>query len=175
MYPHAIRLFLLLLIGLSGGTPVKAQPIESSIKAAGIDMMRALMRKDYDSFSLYMHPKIIEMAGGRDKMIRKLDTASQVMVQFGAIRRITIGNPYKVVRYHNQWQATLPQTTVATFFSGTITLETTLIAISADEGKHWYFIDTNLYDMQEVKQQLPDLSPDLVIPPRKEPVIKADQ
>jgi hypothetical protein len=52
---------------------------------------------------------------------------------------------------------------------GEVYLETSLIAISMDKGKNWYFIDTNVYKADKIKTALPDLSPKLVIPPQKEP------
>lgn len=54
---------------------------------------------------------------------------------------------------------------------GNVTFETTLIAISPDEGKHWYFVDTSVYNVKDVKKAVPDLSPQLVIPPAKPPKI----
>jgi hypothetical protein len=52
---------------------------------------------------------------------------------------------------------------------GNLALETTLIAISSDGGKNWYFIDTSVYNVNDLKKAMPDLSPDLVIPPAKPP------
>jgi len=52
-----------------------------------------------------------------------------------------------------------------------ITAETTLIVISNDKGKTWWFIDTNVYNIDSLKNILPDLSAELVIPERKKPKI----
>lgn len=42
--------------------------------------------------------------------------------------------------------------------------ESTLIAISTDNGKNWYFVDTPGKDIQTMKKALPNLSGELVIP-----------
>jgi hypothetical protein len=44
-----------------------------------------------------------------------------------------------------------------------------MIVISPDDGKTWWFIDTNVYKADKLRNILPDLSPELVIPPMKKP------
>jgi hypothetical protein len=58
---------------------------------------------------------------------------------------------------------------------GKIELETSLIAISNDGGKNWTFIDTSIYNVKDVKASLPHLSPDLDIPPAKQPKFTPNQ
>jgi hypothetical protein len=45
-----------------------------------------------------------------------------------------------------------------------------LISLSND-GKKWYFVDAMMYRQKEAKIKLPELSPELVIPPMKQPKI----
>ena len=98
------------------------------------------------------------------------------MKQFGAeIKRVTIGNPGKIINFNHQLQAIVPQTTEMKFMASTITLESTLIAISDDKGKHWYFVDTSIYRGDKIKSSLPNLSPELQIPPMKPPKIVATE
>ena len=150
--------------------PVFAQNQNTIIKIQAMEMAKALQKKDFTSFTRYMHPKVIQMAGGTARMIEKMDTINTVAKQFGAeIKRILIGNPTNIINYKKELQVTLPQTTEMKTGFGNLTLETTLVAISTDGGKNWYFIDTSVYDIQDVKKVLPDLSPDLVIPTAKPP------
>jgi len=69
----------------------------------------------------------------------------------------------------------VPQTTEVKFMASKVILESTLIAISEDNGLHWYFVDTTIYHGDKLKSSLPDLSPELVIPPLKQPKILADE
>ena len=140
-------------------------------------MAKAMLRKDFDGFIKHIHPKLIELGGGKEKMRPYMDTLSTKMKGFGAeIKRITIGHPYKVIEYKNELQSTLPQTTEVSVLSGSVLIETTLIAISQDGGKNWYFVDTMMYKEKDLKTSLPDLSPDLVIPPQKPPkIVKPEQ
>ena len=90
--------------------------------------------------------------------------------QFGVrFKRYWIGTPGEIVKYKDQLQAVLPQTTTLITPFGELTAETSMIVISNDKGKNWWFVDTNVYKADKLKNILPDLSPKLVIPPQKKP------
>jgi hypothetical protein len=147
-----------------------AQNQNTVIKTQAMDMANALVKKDFPAFLKYMHPDIIKMAGGKDKVLQRIDTANAMASKLGAsIKKIVVGNPGKIIHYKNQLQVTLPQTSELNSGFGNLTLETTLIAISSDGGKNWYFIDTSIYNVKDVKKAMPELSPELVIPPPKPP------
>lgn len=150
----------------------QAQNQNSIIKAQALRMAQALQKKDFTGFSKWVHPQLIAAAGGTNKLVGRLDSANALAKQFGAeIKKIQIGEPAKVVSYKNGLQTTLPQTTEMTTPMGNVILETTLIALSADGGKNWQFLDTSVFSVKEIKKWVPDLSPSLVIPPQKPPRI----
>ncbi len=141
-----------------------------------MEMARAVLDKDLDKLVVYMPPKLVADAGGKEKMMVTRDTLNKYMKQFGAeIKKVTIGNPGKIISFKNQLQSTLPQMTELKFMASTITIESTLIAISEDKGLHWYFVDTSIYRDEKLKTSLPNLSPELVIPPMKPPKIVANE
>jgi hypothetical protein len=168
---------LLLFVGLLLSTRcASAQNPETIIKVQAMDMARAVLAKDVDKLVQYIPPKLVEQAGGKEKMMQARDTVNKYMQQFGpTIKRITIGNPGKIIAYKNLLQAMLPQTTELKFMASTIIMETTLIALSEDKGKHWYFIDTSIYRSDKLKTALPNLSPELDIPPMKPPKVIPDE
>jgi hypothetical protein len=152
--------------------PLQAQNIATTIKIQAMEMARAILEKDPNNLIPYLPPKLVEEAGGKEKLIAARDSLNKYMKQFGGeIRRVTIGNPGPIVKYKKQLQSTVPQTTQLKFMAALITLESTLVAISEDNGAHWYFVDNAIYGEQKIKSALPDLSPELVIPPMKKPVI----
>ena len=165
-----IRFSLFMLLAAFITVSASAQNYGTVIKTQAMDMARALLKKDYTTFSKYMHPGIAEYAGGRNKLIQQMDTANAVAAKFGAeIKRVVIGNPGEVVKYNNELQAILPQTTEMKTGFGNLALETTLVAISQDGGKNWYFVDTSIFNVKDLKKSLPNLSPELIIPPAKSP------
>jgi hypothetical protein len=172
----ASKYFVVLVLLLSFTNRAFNQNLETTIKIQAMDMARAVLAKDLDKLAVYLPPKLIEQAGGKEKMMIARDTMNKYMKQFGAeVKRVTIGNPGKIISYKNQLQSLIPQTTELKFMASTITLESTLIALSEDKGLHWYFVDTSIYREEKLKLTLPNLSPELVIPPMKPPKIVANE
>lgn len=152
---------------------VDAQSSPAHIKAQAVEMTRALLRKDNQKFLSYMHPRVIEAGGGPEKVMQLMDTMQNQMVKFGAkVKKITIGNPSALIKEKNSWQCTVPQTSQFVFMGNDIEATTTLIALSEDQGAHWYFLDTGVYGEKRLKTLLPSLSPNLVIPKMNPPKIQ---
>lgn len=149
-----------------------AQPLPSVIKAQAMEMSKAMVTGDVQGFSRFMHPAVVEKAGGTEKLQAMADTMTRVFQQFGGtISRILIGNPGPIVQYKKTLQATVPQTTFIQTIFADIEAERILIALSSDGGKRWYFVDPDLYKNPEMKTALPVLSPELSIPAPAKPKI----
>jgi hypothetical protein len=160
----------LLAIMLTAATAGIAQPMASVIKGQAMEMGKALAAGDVETFSRFMHPSVIKMAGGKEKVREMADTMNKVFKQFGgSVTRILIGNPAKVISYRKTLQTTLPQTTSIETSFADIEVQSTLVAISNNQGKDWYFIDTSIYQESKIRSELPEISPDLVIPPPAKP------
>ena len=154
----------------------EAQNLSTTIKVQAMDMGNAVIRNDFNSFVKYMHPNILAFSGGKENMKTKMDSAYQMMKQFNVtFKRYWIGSPGEIVKYKNQLQAVLPESTILKTPLGELTAETSMIVISNDNGKNWWFIDTNVYNSEKLKNILPDLSPMLVIPPGKKPKLVPTQ
>ena len=152
---------------------VVGQNLSTTIKVQAMDLANALMKNDFTTFIKYMHPNIIEYAGGKEKMKTKMDSAYSAMKLFNvSFKRYWIGTPGEIVKYKDQLQAVLPESTTMKTPLGELTAETSVIVISPDKGKSWWFIDTNVYKEDKLKSILPDLSPKLVIPPQKKPKLE---
>ena len=137
---------------------VSAQANPSAIKSAAIAMGNALVKKNSEQFLSFMHPSMIKLAGGKEKLSVISDSALKVFEQFGGkVSRITYGNP--------------AETTTLSSFIGDAELSSSLIAISNDNGKSWTFIDTNMFGIKQIKAAMPDISPALVIPKAAAPKI----
>ena len=148
----------------------------SSIKTAAMDMGNALAQKNSKKFIGYMHPVMIELAGGEEQLRIISDSALKVFEQFGGrVSKISFGNPGEVVNHKKMLQSVIPQTLTLTSFVGDVELSTSLIAISEDEGKNWRFIDTNLFSLKEIKSAMPEISSTLVIPKSAPPKVTLKQ
>lgn len=166
----------LFFFALTLAPAAQAQNLATTIKVQAMDMGSAVMRNDFNVLAKYMHPAIIEFSGGKENLKVKMDSAYSFMNRFGVrFKRYWIGSPGAIVKHKNQLQAVLPQSTTLQTPLGELTAETHWIVISHDKGKNWWFIDTNVYQADKLKNILPDLSPKLVIPPRKEPKLVPNQ
>jgi hypothetical protein len=148
------------------------QNLQTVIKTQAMDMARALVNNDFAGFIKYLPPGIISMTGGREKLKNNMDSVSTMQGQFGIqFKKVLIGDPGEIIPYKDQLQCVVPEHTDMETPMGSLSITSSLIAISADKGKSWYFVDTNMYRADKVKAALPDLSPNLVIPPQQPPKI----
>lgn len=151
---------------------IMAQNISTIIKTEALKMARALASLDLETYISYTYPALIADNVSKQKMKQGIDSVEKYKKQFGIkVKSILVGNPSKVITYKKVMQCTLPQTITIEAMMGVVETENTLIGLSHD-GKKWYFVDAILYKQKENKNKLPEISPELVIPPMKQPVLK---
>jgi hypothetical protein len=164
---------ILVILFLSGS--VSAQNINTVIKTEALKMARALSAMDFETYATFMYPTLVNDKQSKEKMKQGMDSVNKYREQFGVkVKQVLIGNPSKVLTHKKMMQCTLPQTLTIEAMMGSIETETTLIGLSND-GKKWYFVDAMLFKQKDAKSKLPELSPELVIPPMKQPVMKANE
>lgn len=150
-----------------------AQNQQTVIKTEALKMAKALAAMDLETYASYSWPELVSDPKNKQQIKSMADSADKYRKQFGIkVKSIVIGNPSSVVTHKGILQCTIPQTLAVEAMMGSIETETTLIALSKD-GRKWYFVDANLFNNKEAKQKLPELSPQLVIPKQKAPVMKA--
>ncbi len=169
------KITTILVALLISAVSLPAQNIHTVIKTEALQMARALAAMDIETYTTFMYPRLVNDKKSKDKIKQGMDSVNKYRDQFGLkVKQILIGNPSVVQTHKSVMQCTLPQTTTIESLVGTISVESTLIGLSND-GKKWYFVDAMLYKQKESKTKLPELSPDLVIPPMKQPVITANE
>ncbi len=138
-------------------------------------MGQSMLKKDFNSFAKYVHPKIMEMMGGKQKLIDEMKKSmEEIEASEVFFLNIAFGESSEIISYNKELQSTILQTIGMKVPNGRMVTKSTLIVVSADNGKNWYFIDAAGNNIQAMKKDLPNLSPDLVIPPRQQPVFYND-
>jgi hypothetical protein len=138
---------------------------EATLKVQADKMGKAFMSNDFQTFVKYSNPKLIKMIGGTKKMSEVVNKSIVDMKTKGMIfESITFSEPTKIVISSNELQSTIQQFTKVKTPNGGAMSTSTLIAISADKGVNWTFVDTSNKDMATIKQLLPNLSNNIVIP-----------
>lgn len=143
-----------------------------NVEKQGRIMAELLVAKDYKAFVKFTHPQVIKMLRGEEKMVEVLKESMETMEADGfSIVNCTISRPLKIIQFKTELQCTVPQTLEMKTPEGRMVTKSTLIGISGDKGANWVFIDTQGKELKILQARFPNLSPELVIPQKEDPVI----
>jgi hypothetical protein len=130
----------------------------------------AFRRRDFGRMVDLTYPKVIEMAGGRDKMIASLTKGLQDMEAEGvSVLESTAAAPSQILEAAGSVYAVVPTTLTVKAKDGIFRTDSSMIGISNDKGAHWTFIDAGGKDHNQLKKLLPVVD-NLNLPADKEPV-----
>ncbi len=154
-------------------TPSPAATVENypALATQAKEMNDAFARKDYERFADLTYPKVVEMAGGRDQMLKGIPQQLKEMEAEGVvILSSTSGSPTQFVHDSGSIYAVLPATLKAKAKDGIFESEGSMIGISSDGGANWTFIDASGKDHRELKTILGNVVDRLTLPSDKPPV-----
>jgi hypothetical protein len=156
-----------------------ADPQTERIRKLAAENGAALASGNYARLVDLTYPKVVEMIGGRDKMIDTLRRGSEDMKAHGsAILGAEVSEPKEVVTAGDKQFAIVPMTVRLQIPDGTLRSKGFLIAISEDRGKTWTFIDSAGItkepgkEREKLAQVVPDFPTQLSVPPREPPVLE---
>jgi hypothetical protein len=131
----------------------------------------AFSKKDYLKALELTYPKVIEIGGGRDKMIATMKEEIKKMEAEGvSLLSAVPGSPTQFVHESGSIYAVVPMTLKMKTQSGTYQADATLIGISPDAGASWTFIDAAGEDDEDLKVLPQTVLGKLKLPPDMEPV-----
>jgi hypothetical protein len=166
-----ISFFNLIMIANAQSGPGDYAPI---IKKQADIMAQAFVKKDYKTYTKFMHPKDIAEMGGEKAAIDTLKKAEQHMKEYGmTISYILVNEPSWVVDTAGEMQCTVVETIELNVKGGRVRNDIAFIGISKDKGKHWVFIDTST-NFKNLRKDFPTLSSRLNIPVPTQPVFEKD-
>ncbi|MFN2577707.1 MAG: hypothetical protein ABR607_08455 [Pyrinomonadaceae bacterium] len=147
-------------------TSVAAQPSPAttdkypSLAIQSSELTDAFGKKDYARFVNLIHPKVIEMAGGREQMIAEMTKELKEMEDEGVVvLSSSCGEPTQFVHDgSDSIYAVLPITLKTKAQAGIFQSESTMIAVSSDGGANWKFIDASGKDQGELKKLIPGVA-----------------
>jgi hypothetical protein len=135
--------------------------LRARIKMQADKMDSAFVKHDYPRFASFIYPGILKMAGGPEQVVKAMmETASAFNV-----RRITSGEPTAIVTTPTgELQSALLLTSQVQINGQLQTVASATIAVSADKGQNWTFLDTQGRPLQAVRQVFPTISSSLQLP-----------
>lgn len=172
---------LTLAVGCAKKEPPKSPAVAQSppattenypnLETQAKEVSDALARKDYARFMDLTYGKVIELLGGREKMIATMSQQLKEMEAEGVtLQSSTSGAPTQYVHDAGSIYAVLPMTLKIKARNGIFQAESSMIGVSSDGGANWTFIDASGKDQNELKTLLPNVADRLNLPPEKKPV-----
>jgi len=141
-----------------------------NLMARAQELMDAVAQKNYAKIVDLTYPKVIEVGGGREKLLAATTNEVKSMEAEGVvIISSTAAPPSQILHDAGGIFAVVPVTTKVKAQGGTFQTEGSLIGVSNDDGANWTFVDATGKDQTELKMVLPNLDK-LNIPPEKAPV-----
>ena len=133
---------------------------------------QATMDSDNEFVLDRTHPKLIELAGGRKKLLEQMNKALAPLKQQNiTIASFTVSNSVTVRQVDRKIFAVLPTTLDLNYQGRIMRTDSFLLAVSEDAGQSFSFISgseaTKNRDM--LKRIIPDLPNDLAFPPPATP------
>jgi hypothetical protein len=105
------------------------------------EMVKAAVKNDYDRFADFLHPKIIERNGGKEKFVSAVKETMKRTKSAGIeVVEYSVENPAQIVEIDKQLFAVLPTRANMKTPQGALTMPGHLLGISEDKGENWKFI-----------------------------------
>jgi hypothetical protein len=165
---------LLLLLSFTSFAGAKKQA--STVLANANKMAKAFLSKDYiaySKYSYYQHPNPSQeeedkLAGIVAKHMYDLELQNNIMID------MKFAEPTKIVHAGTELQCVVPVTMKTKIKGGVITSYTNMIAFSYDKGHSWHFMDMGNKSLESLRTQYSDISPDLIVPAKKDESFLSD-
>ena len=154
----------------SQGTTINID--SASLKKQALEMSSSFIKGDYKNFIKFTYPKVVEMMGGKEKMVTFPEKGIEEMKNEGvSFKSVSVGLTNHKVRAGKEIHTLVSQTIIMAVPGGTVTANSYLLAISGNDGHSWSFVDTAPFnDVTKLKAVLPHYNPELKIPAKQQPI-----
>ncbi len=138
-----------------------------NIKGAANTMLSSFKNKDFDQFVKYNNPNLVAMMGGENEFVSYLKEEINGLKNV-VFSEMKAGSVLRLVTYGKPMQCIIEQFSELIINGQPVSSVSHLIGISIDGGKTWRFADANTASADEIKSIIPELSPLLLIPKKKQ-------
>jgi hypothetical protein len=171
--PVAIALFLSLTVSQSFAADPELEQLRQIGARCTAAMTKAFSVSDSNELLQMTYPKVIEKGGGEAKMVDVIDQLAKAFKQRNMTWSVSsVEAPDRITQADGKFFALVPFTVDLAVPSGHFRLAAHLLAVSEDQKKSWYLIDTGgLNNHPEyVNEWFPGGLGGLEIPPKGSPV-----
>jgi hypothetical protein len=144
------------------------------VKTKVEEMNDAMIKEDFGKIADLTYPKVVELMGGRDKMISMMESGTKDMKSKGfTFKSCKVEDPSDPVKSGSDLFVVVPFQLEIKAPGGKLLAKSFVIGVSSDQGKNWGFVNGDL-DGKKVKQVLPNLPEELKLPEREKPEFVKD-
>jgi hypothetical protein len=166
---YTVALVILLLAPAAFG-----QTDYKNLKSQAEEGSKAFVGGDYGKLADLTYPKLVELIGGRAKMIAYIEKQIAEMKAQGAeVISVSFDDPTQVIKIGGELFAVLPDTLKMKVPDGILVGKSFMLGISGDNGEHWTFVDGSSLDEKAIKTLFPAAAGKLNIPKAEKPVLYA--
>jgi hypothetical protein len=173
-YPMRIAILLLTIAvhPLAADEKIDTAKVEQEARVLG----KAFLASDWAKLSDMTHPKVVEMMGGKEKMIGVIEEGmKRLAVQGFSFKKYSVGTAQAPVIDGKTVYVVVPTSLEITGPDNKIVTDSYLLAVSSDSGKTWTYADgAGLADEDKRKLVFPSLPAALKLPERKAPKVIKD-
>ena len=138
------------------------------LEAQAKEISDAFVRKDFKRFTELTYPKLIRIAGGKEKLIKTLaEETKQAEAQGLNVLSSTPTDVTQFLKVSGSLYAVMPTTLRMNMRGDLFESYGCMIGISSDKGEHWTFIDSGSGGLKDL---LPNVADKLSLCPAKRPV-----
>ena len=171
---------LTLLVALICAEFASADPQTEQVRKLAAENSAAYASENYARLVDLTYPKLIELIGGRDRMIEMLRQGTEDLKARGSkILGAAVSEPKEIVMAGDRQFAIVPEVVRVQGPEGTLRSNSFLIAVSENRGKTWTFIDgaglhnTPGKERETLAQIVPGFPSQLALPAWESPVLES--
>lgn len=144
----------------------------SKIKSDCEIIISAMKNSDYNKTLDYTYPKVIEIGGGREKLFSLMKNTLDKMKKEGYVfENQILGEPQRIYNAGKELHCIVPKKTIIKTPKGRVEATYYLLAVSKDNGRRWFFIESHMLNDENKKLIFPNFNSDLKIPKNSKPVL----
>ena len=145
------------------------------LKKQATRFAKATFTSDHKTVIGLTYSGLIAYSGGRDTLKKLITGRIESLHRQGIIGFDGyVGSPGPFYKAGNQLHCLIPETIILKMFNGRYVTRSYLLAVSADAGKNWAFMDVGNMPGSVLHKILPNYNDELIIPTAGKPMFFAD-
>jgi hypothetical protein len=172
---RSASVIVLIAVVIASGADDKIDVANGVKQAEAIS--KALFDGDYAKLADATHSNVVEIMGGKEKMIEQIKDEMEKLKGMGfKLELQNVGKPHDPVIDGTTAYMVVPTTLKIKTPDSTITSDSYLLGMTTDGGKVWVFVDGAGMANESIKDKVfPKLPAGLKLPERKPPVVSKDK